>query len=145
MTQATLNSIPSYHFGMHRIPKGISEQMDKIRRGFVWGELGGKSICKRKMHLVSLSKICMSRTTGGLGLGKLEARNMAQLAKWWWIFFQGSNRWLKFILMKYDEAILESNPKLDAPMSRMFKDILQLKTNPNLKELISTDKFCWIV
>lgn len=64
---------------LFKAPKGVIDALEKIRRGLLWGD--GK--VKNKIHWVDWSKIIARIVDGGLGVGTLEAQNMALLIKWW--------------------------------------------------------------
>lgn len=80
LIKSVLNSLPTYYLSLFKAPSGIIEDLEKLRRRFLWG--GDDS--KRKIHWVSWSKVVASKKDGGLGVGSLKAHNLALLAKWWW-------------------------------------------------------------
>ena len=83
MIKSVLNSIPIYWFQLYKIPKGIRDSIDKLRRRFFWGEIGHKyAQDRRKLHLINWEQVCMPKCKGGLGIGNLKARNHALLLKW---------------------------------------------------------------
>ncbi|KAL7597976.1 hypothetical protein Lser_V15G26000 [Lactuca serriola] len=61
-------------------PNGIIDELEKIRRRFLWSGKDSNS----KIHWVSWCKIVASKKDGGLGVGTLKAQNLALLTKWWW-------------------------------------------------------------
>ncbi|XP_023770251.1 uncharacterized protein LOC111918865 [Lactuca sativa] len=79
LVKSVLNSLPTYYFSLFRAPHGVIEDLEKLRRKFLWG--GDDS---RKIHWVSWPKIIMDKKEGGLGVGSLMAQNLALLTKWFW-------------------------------------------------------------
>lgn len=124
--------------------KGVVEQLKKIRRGFLWGENDGTSMLVEKLHLISWPKMCSSKKKEGMGLKKLEERNLAQHAKWWLIFhLKRDNRWVNFVMKKYkiNFPFQPFNPQI--PTSTMLKNIWFLNVNEKMRDWVSLNKFIW--
>lgn len=76
----SVDNLPTYYMSLFKAPVGIIEQLDKIRRRFLWGG----SELKKKIHLVEWSIVIAPKSEGGLGVGSLFAQNITLLIKWWW-------------------------------------------------------------
>lgn len=50
------------------------------------------------MPWIAWKKVCSSRDNGGLGIGSLQASNLAMLTKWWWRFRTENNSLWKAII-----------------------------------------------
>lgn len=84
LLKSALDSLPTYWFNLYRIPSSICNEIDKIRRDFLWGWNHEKNPPTRKMHLLKWAKLCCQKEGGGLNISNLDARNIALLGKWWW-------------------------------------------------------------
>lgn len=87
LVKACLNRLPVYWFHLHKIPKGILNQIDRKRRNFFWGDRVQEGIKDSKLHLVKWNTVCNPKNKGGLGPDNLISRNSALLFKWWWKWF----------------------------------------------------------
>lgn len=81
LIQAVLGSLPTYFLTLFKAPTGVLNDLEKIRRDFLWG--GGIENCSR-IRWVSWEKIVESKDSGGLGVGSLKALNIGLMLKWWW-------------------------------------------------------------
>ncbi|KAK1300345.1 hypothetical protein QJS10_CPB13g01076 [Acorus calamus] len=81
LLQAVLSNLPTYFLSLFKIPKGILQKIDGIRRRFLWS---GPSLDRRKVHLVKWEIVCSSKREGSLGVLNLEDMNKALLSKWKW-------------------------------------------------------------
>ncbi|WOG84202.1 hypothetical protein DCAR_0103384 [Daucus carota subsp. sativus] len=82
LVKSVLDSLPTYWLGLHMIPPGVCDKIERIRRDFLWGSVGGKEEPKRKIHAIRWSRICLSKDQGGLGLVPIKVKNLALLGKW---------------------------------------------------------------
>ena len=57
LIRSTLSNLPLYAMSLFHLPKGVKTRLEKIQRNFLWG--GGN--LERKMHLVTLGVVCMSK------------------------------------------------------------------------------------
>jgi hypothetical protein len=55
------------------------EKIDNQSRRFFWH---GKKL-KKGYYMVKLSKVCVSKKKGGLGILDLQKKNVNLLCKWW--------------------------------------------------------------
>nr|KAJ0187637.1 hypothetical protein LSAT_V11C900478780 [Lactuca sativa] len=80
---------------LFRAPIDVTEELEKIRRKFLWG--GNEE--KNKIHWVSWEKVIASKDLGGLGVGSISALNIALLVKWWWrLKSESSSLWARAII-----------------------------------------------
>lgn len=73
-------SCPAYCMQVSKLPKGTTNELDKVNIGFLWGDRTDA----RKSHLVSWEDLCQPKDRGGLGIYKAEDMNVALLAKLCW-------------------------------------------------------------
>ncbi|KAI8573692.1 hypothetical protein RHMOL_Rhmol01G0297000 [Rhododendron molle] len=98
LIQSVSSTIPSYTMQTMEIPISVCEKLDKINRNFLWGD----SNKKKKIHLLSWSKVCKSKDSGGLGIRKARHQNLALLAKLGWkITTKENSLWVSFLRDKY--------------------------------------------
>lgn len=126
------------------MPMAIQLELDKIIRGFFWGDVGDDLQVKRKLHIISWSKLCLPKHSGGLQITSLRNRNGAMMGKWWWRLNAYIGQLWHTVLrniygreLVYDQSTLVSKP------SPTLKGILNLKKWPQLGDLIKQDKFIW--
>ncbi|KAK8612197.1 hypothetical protein V6N13_092316 [Hibiscus sabdariffa] len=83
------------------MPKGVISKIDKLRRGFLWGNAyGGK-----KMVKINWLRVCSSKKVGGAGIVNIQVKNRALLAKWCWRFAKEPKAiWRRFIMEKYGSS-----------------------------------------
>jgi hypothetical protein len=75
-----ISSIPYYHMQYAKIPKTICDEIEKIQRGFLWGDTDQG----RKTHLVNWNVCCQPKPNGGLGFKRPHHMNEAFLMKMLW-------------------------------------------------------------
>nr|KAJ0196777.1 hypothetical protein LSAT_V11C700381330 [Lactuca sativa] len=80
LVKFVLGNLPTYYLSLFKALSGILEEMEKIRRIFLWGGCEDK----RKIHWVSWDKVLADKSEGGLGVGSIRALNVGLLIKWWW-------------------------------------------------------------
>lgn len=85
-----------YYMLLFKMPKSVEAKLDQIRRKFLWE---GQSE-RRKIHLLKWSEVIKPKRDGGLGLGSLEHKNWALLAKWWRFREERGALWRKLIKSK---------------------------------------------
>lgn len=82
LCKAVLGIIPLYYLSLFKAPSTILNHLESIRRRFFWGIKENES----KIVWVNWQKVCSSKSSGGLGLGRLKDKNMSLLGKWKWRF-----------------------------------------------------------
>ena len=94
LIKAVLSSISTYYMLVFKILVGIANKIEKIQRGFFWGD----GTEKRKLRLVGWEQICQNKRNGGLGIGKIMDKNKSLLAKWMWQFSKEDSSLWKRVL-----------------------------------------------
>jgi len=98
LCNSVLSSIPYYHMQYAKHPRTLCVEMEKIQRGFIWGDTEQG----RKPHLVGWDVICLSKMNGGLGLKRPHLMNEAFLMKMLWnLNTKPDDLWCKVLLSKY--------------------------------------------
>ncbi|CAJ2662667.1 unnamed protein product [Trifolium pratense] len=98
LTKSVLSSIPYYHMRYAKIPKTLCDEMEKIQRGFLWGDTEQK----RRPHLISWDVCCLPKKAGGLGIKSPHQMNNAFLMKILWnMINKPDNLWCKVLYNKY--------------------------------------------
>ncbi|KAL7607598.1 hypothetical protein Lser_V15G19622 [Lactuca serriola] len=80
LIKSVLGNLPTYYLSLFKAPTGVLEELEKIRKSFLWGGCDEK----KKIHWVSWDKVLTAKCNGGLGLGSIKALNIGLLVKWWW-------------------------------------------------------------
>ena len=76
----------------------LCNKIDKIIRDFLWVS----TLERKKIHLMSWSKIIIPKEEGGLGIQVARAKNITLLEKFNWILFhEKDSLWAKVLLNKY--------------------------------------------
>ncbi|KAJ0546635.1 putative RNA-directed DNA polymerase [Helianthus annuus] len=82
LTMSVLNALPTYYFSLYKAPSGVIDQLERLRREFLWGITPEK----KKLCLIAWNNVLTPKDSGGVGLSSLKDANLAMLAKWWWRF-----------------------------------------------------------
>ncbi|GKC61170.1 RNA-directed DNA polymerase, eukaryota, reverse transcriptase zinc-binding domain protein [Tanacetum coccineum] len=80
LIKSVLGSLGTYFFSLLKAPWVVIKYLEKLRRNFFWGG----DMESNKMAWLSWKKICSPSTCGGLGVGSLQAMNLAMLTKFVW-------------------------------------------------------------
>lgn len=80
LTKSILSVLPSYVMQVTNLPLSVCDELDKISRNFVWGEINGQ----RNVHMVAWRDPCKPKAVGGLGLGSSRVVNQAFMMKIGW-------------------------------------------------------------
>ncbi|GKA55617.1 hypothetical protein Tco_0754689 [Tanacetum coccineum] len=92
--KSVLTSIPLYHMSIFKVPIGVLNYLESIRRNFFYGVDGSD----RKLAWIGWNIVLTSKKNGGLGVSSFFAHNRALLFKWVWRFLtDGSSLWTRFI------------------------------------------------
>ncbi|KAH1038448.1 hypothetical protein J1N35_040191 [Gossypium stocksii] len=93
-----LSSLPIYYMSIFQAPITVIKKIDKIRRNFLWGGVGGR----RSMVKVNWNLIYLPKAKGGAGVIDLRVKNKSLLTKWCWRFaVEREALWRKLITAKY--------------------------------------------
>ncbi|KAJ0845371.1 hypothetical protein HanRHA438_Chr15g0712871 [Helianthus annuus] len=94
LIKSVLSSLPTYYFSLYRALAQVIEELERMRRNFLWGTNPDES----KINWVAWLNAMTPKDRGGLGIGSLREANLAMLAKWWWRFKgEGDRLWRKVI------------------------------------------------
>ncbi|KAJ0435664.1 putative RNA-directed DNA polymerase [Helianthus annuus] len=94
LIKSVLNALPTYYFSFYRAPTQVIDQLERLRREFLWGITPEKG----KMNMVAWDSVMTPKELGGAGVGSLKDANLAMLAKWWWRFkTEPESLWRKVI------------------------------------------------
>ncbi|GJW66412.1 RNA-directed DNA polymerase, eukaryota, reverse transcriptase zinc-binding domain protein [Tanacetum coccineum] len=100
LIKSVLTSIPLYQMSIFKVPIGVLNKLESIRRNFFNGVDGSA----RKMSWIGWNKVLASKKNGGLGVSSYFAFNRALLFKWVWRFFSDQKSlWAKFITAIHGE------------------------------------------
>ncbi|PWA69727.1 RNA-directed DNA polymerase, eukaryota, Reverse transcriptase zinc-binding domain protein [Artemisia annua] len=119
-------------------PKSVLSYLEKLRRNFFWGG----SLESNKLAWVAWKKVCSPSTSGGLGIGRLQASNLAMLTKWWWRFYtEPDSLWHHVITSIYGaKGGLGTDLISPSHITGPWKSIIDLKKSPPQIQLKFT--FC---
>ena len=131
LIKAVLLSLPLYYMTIYKMPECVIKSIESIQARFLWGG----SDLKRKIHLVTWSKLSQSKLSGGLGIRNIKLMNESLLLKWWWRFgMDKSSLWRKVLNAKYNMDGRDWIPKmeLNRKVSTVWRDIMQIHTRQPL-------------
>nr|GFB39521.1 RNA-directed DNA polymerase, eukaryota [Tanacetum cinerariifolium] len=104
LLKSVLTSIPPYHISIFKVPIGVLNHLESIRRNFFHGVDGSD----RKLVWIGWNMVLTSKKNGGLGVFCFFAHNRALLFKWVWKFLtDGSFLWTRFIKAIFEEVALK--------------------------------------
>jgi len=98
LINSVLDSLPTYYMALLPMPSEVIEQIDKIRRDFLWK--GNRE--KHKFHLIKWEKVTQPKYQGGLGIKNLAAHNKSMMMKWLWRYnLEDAGLWKEVIIAKH--------------------------------------------
>jgi hypothetical protein len=74
-------AMPSYAMSTFLLPKSLCRKLDQMFKNFWWGFPPRKV---RNLSLKSWNSLCSLKSSGGLGLRKMEEVNLALISKLGW-------------------------------------------------------------
>jgi len=80
LSKSVLSSIPYYHMQYAKLPKTLCDEIEKIQRGFLWGDTNQI----RKPHFINWEVCCLPKGDGGLGIRNQRKMNEIFLMKMLW-------------------------------------------------------------
>lgn len=95
LINSVLTALPVYFMSVCKIPVWALNEMDTIRRNFLWN---GSQSNQNKIHLANWNSICMPKKLGGLGIIELRKFNLMLLAKWRWQWQNSTERMWKTLI-----------------------------------------------
>ena len=97
LIRSVLSSLPIYYMSLFKMPQGITDNIEKLMRDFLWG-----SDTDPSSHLVRWEEVIKPKQKGGLEIGNMILRNKSLLVKWLWRFTrEGEMLWHKVIGSKF--------------------------------------------
>jgi hypothetical protein len=121
LLDSSLSGIP--YMSMFLLNKTFVEKLDRHRRHFFWA--GRKK--KRKYHLVKWTRICRSKSKGGLGVKDLRKQNISLLVKWWWKLETHDGLWQQIIKAKYLKNKSVASVKVRMQDSPGWKTLMKVR------------------
>ena len=114
LLNSILSSMPMHYMSVIRLPDWVINEIDKIRRRFLWK---GASEQGKGYHLVDWQKVCKPKDIGGLGILDMRIFNQSLLLKWIWWWHKNEQRIWKPIMQM--EPLDVSN----IPTAPIFKQV----------------------
>lgn len=94
LISSVLGSLGNYFLSIFRLPKYVNKTLESLRASFFWGG----SLVKRKVHWLKWGSVLAGKEDGGIGIGSLNAMNMALLYKWRWRgLINHDNLWVRVV------------------------------------------------
>lgn len=87
LIKSVLCNLPIFFMSLFKIPEGVARIIEGIQANFLWA---GSNL-KRRLHLVTWSKLTQGRGSGGLGIRNIREVNDTLLMKWWWRYGMEKN------------------------------------------------------
>lgn len=113
LVKAVLTVLPLHYMQALKLPKGVINQIDRVRRSFLWR---GNETCRGINCLVNWPTVCALKKNGGMGILDLEVQNDALLTKWLWKIDRDlGGLWAHTLATLYDitaASQLQENPNL---------------------------------
>jgi hypothetical protein len=138
LSKSVIEAIPIYPMMTTAIPKACLYEIQKIQRGFIWGDEEGS----RKYHAVSWDNVTKPKALGGLGIRRLVHMNTACLMKLAWTMRRGEEAlWIDVFRGKYSRG----HPNFDQIVSKthdssLWKALVSIWGNFDLYEFWSIGK-----
>ncbi|GJU80207.1 RNA-directed DNA polymerase, eukaryota [Tanacetum coccineum] len=127
LIKSFLTSLPLYHMSIYKVPIGVLNRMESIRRRF----FNGADNNERKISMIGWQKVLASKKKGGLRISSLFALNRALLFKWIWRFIShGTSLWFRFIKAMYGDRGALDNPCVVSRSSLWYNIIRELVICP---------------
>ncbi|GKD04019.1 RNA-directed DNA polymerase, eukaryota, reverse transcriptase zinc-binding domain protein [Tanacetum coccineum] len=126
LTKSVLNSLPLYNMSIYKVPMGVLNNMEAIRRNF----LNGVDNSDRKIAWIGWKKVLAAKKHGGLGISSFFALNRALLFKWIWRFISDTQSlWAQVIRAIYrKEGMLDrqSINSKSSPWTEIIREVHSL-------------------
>jgi len=124
LSKSVLNFIPYYHMQYAKLLKTLCDEIEKIQRGFLWGDTDQI----RKPHLINWEVCCLPKGDGGLGIRNQKQMNEAFLMKILWnMINKPDDLWCKVLYSKYgrnkDLRVAITSQPYDSPLWKALAGI----------------------
>nr|GEV23746.1 RNA-directed DNA polymerase, eukaryota, reverse transcriptase zinc-binding domain protein [Tanacetum cinerariifolium] len=121
LIKSVLSSLPLYHMSFYKVPMGVLNKMESIRRRFFISA----DINERKLSMIGWQKVLASKKKSGLGVSSFFALNRELLFKWVWRFISHvMSLWSCFIKAIYDDHDALNTPGTGS-RSSLWYDIIR--------------------
>ncbi|GJS10576.1 RNA-directed DNA polymerase, eukaryota [Tanacetum coccineum] len=128
LIKSVLTSLPLYHMSIYKVPMGVLNRMESIRRRFFIGADNNE----RKISMIGWQKVLASKKKGGLGVSSFFALNRALLFKWIWRFIShGTSLWSRVIKAIYGDHGALNNPGVGSRSSLWYNIIREIGSLSN--------------
>ncbi|GJY96181.1 hypothetical protein Tco_0512542 [Tanacetum coccineum] len=92
---SVLSSLGIYYFSIFPMPIQVNNTLEKIRSRFFWGSTEEAT----KIPWIAWKSVIAPKSQGGLGIGSLNAFNLALIQKWRWRFaHEQDSLWTRVII-----------------------------------------------
>lgn len=121
------------------MPSGTRREIDKIRRGFFWGDEVQGEVYKRKLHTINWETLCLNKKAGGLNIANLHLRNGSMLAKWVWRLHSERGKFWSSVLVALHgmQTVYDIfHPTPTHSLSPFFRTLYKLKDWPRLYDVL---------
>ncbi|KAJ0883842.1 putative RNA-directed DNA polymerase [Helianthus annuus] len=126
LVRSVLNALPTYYFSLYKAPSQVINQLEKLRREFLWGATPEQG----KMKWVAWKSIMTPKEFGGLGFGSLRDANVAMLVKWWWRFKVDRNSlWRKVIWSLHNNSRSWNFIPVKLSVPGLWKQIVKISSD----------------
>ncbi|KAL4309954.1 hypothetical protein GQ457_01G030200 [Hibiscus cannabinus] len=119
LAKAVLSSIPFYSMQSALLPRGVTDEIEKIIRSFIWGHSDARGV-----NLVGWDVVCQPTVNGGLGIKNLHQQNLAFIMKVAFnLIRHGDHLWVRVLRGKY--KMLQTIPYslVSGPSSHLWKAV----------------------
>ncbi|KAJ0705772.1 putative RNA-directed DNA polymerase [Helianthus annuus] len=100
LIKSVLSSLTVYWLSLLILPYNVSEDIERLIRGFLWNQ----GVGRRGIARVSWEDICYPKCQGGLGVASLKNQNIALMSKHIWNLVSNKDsiwvRWVKAYKLK---------------------------------------------
>ncbi|KAK1256826.1 hypothetical protein QJS04_geneDACA024624 [Acorus gramineus] len=119
LLQTVMANLPIFYMSLFRIPIGIANRMEMLRRRFL---RSGADSGVRKVCLIKWNKVRQPKRLGGLGVRSIVQMNKALLGKWVWKSVADPKAmWVKVFSTIYTTPAGSHFPSIERSSSQLFK------------------------
>ncbi|KAL2892194.1 LINE-1 reverse transcriptase-like protein [Bienertia sinuspersici] len=124
LIKSIAQAIPTYAMQVFRIPEGILQTIEKMIRGFYWGQRADE----KKINWIAWKKLINAKSVGGLGFRDMQVFNSALLAKQAWRVLTNEGSYMtKILKSKYFPNSSFMRTKVAATASYTWRSILSAR------------------